>query len=77
MSRMSELAADVETARNLAGPEHEIGMDVTRLMNTVVDLLGHSQTNPELLARDYAIIAASHIQLGRVLSRLSVKETAA
>lgn len=76
MSRMSELAADIETARNLVSPEHNIGMDVTRLMNTVVDLLGHSQTNPELLAQDYAIIAASHTQLGRVLSRIQ-KDVAA
>lgn len=75
--RMSELAMDAETARNISAPEHDIGMDVTQLLSVTASLVAHSRKTPDFVARDRDLISDAYAQLGKMLSRLSVTKDAA
>lgn len=76
MSRMSELAMDLETARNISSVERDVDFDVNRLVAVTADLLDHARRRPDLLARDRGMIADSTQQLNRMLDRLNQREVA-
>lgn len=76
MSRMSELAMEVEIARNIGGVEHEVAMDVTGLLTSVASVVRHSRDpdSVHLVVRDRDLIVDAAQQIVTMLTRIPFQQ---